>query len=239
MKLTVVVTSYNEVKTILQAVEDAKLIDVEDKEIIAIDNCSTDGTRELLEKTNDPSINLILQEKKYYMGKSVEIGLNIAKGKYTYIHHADLEYDYRYVPKMLEVAEKNDLDLVLGSRIKNFDGSLWELIRKRPEYMATLITTKLVNFWYGKDFTDIIGSRVYRTSSIKKVPIGTYGPGFDFESVSRICKRGLKIKEVAIGYTPRANKRDKKAKPYHMINALVSMFKVRFFESQMNKRVRA
>lgn len=231
MKLTVVVTSYNEVKTILQAVEDARLIDVEDKEIIIIDNCSTDGTRELLGKTNDSSINLILQERNYGFGKSVEIGLDIAKGKYTYIHHADLEYDYRYVPKMLEVAEKNDLDLILGSRIKNFDGSLWDLIKKRPEYMATLITTKLVNFWWRKDFTDIIGSRLYKTSSIRKIPISTYGPGFDFESASRICKRGSKIEEVAIGYTPRANKRDKKMKPYHMINALVSMLKVRFFES--------
>ncbi|HCJ67576.1 MAG TPA: hypothetical protein DHV62_09745 [Elusimicrobia bacterium] len=228
IKLTVVITSYNEVKTVLQSVNDAKLIDVEDKEIIIIDNCSNDGTRELLKNINDPSINLILQDKNYGFGKSIEIGLNTAKGKYTYIHHADNEYDYRYVPKMLDFAEKHDLDIVIGSRVKNFNSSRWNLIKQRPEYLATVISTFLINLWYTKKFTDIIGSRLYKTSTIKEVPISTYGAGFDFESISRICKRKLKIEEIAIGYTPRICRKDKKIKWYHMIDALIYMFKERF-----------
>ncbi|MFH1541257.1 MAG: glycosyltransferase family 2 protein [Elusimicrobiota bacterium] len=231
IKLTVVVTSCNEVKTVLQSVKDAKLIDVKDKEIIIIDNCSTDGTRELLKEINDPSINLILQDKNYGFGRSVEMGLNIAKGKYTYIHHADNEYDYRYIPKMIEFAEKCDLDTVLGSRIKNFSGSMLDIIKQRPEYLATITLTYLINLLYTKKFTDFIGSRLYKTSSIKKVPIDTYGAGFDFESISRICKRKLKIEEIAIGYIPRVYRKDKKIKWYHMVNAFVSMFKVYFFES--------
>lgn len=232
LKLTVVITSYNEVRTVLQAIKDAKLIDVQDKEIIVIDNYSTDGTRELLKKINDSSINLIFQNKNYDFGKSIELGLSIARGKYTYIHHADNEYDYRYVSKMLEFAEKNDLDILIGSRIKDFNDSTLNLIKQRPEYLATIISTYLINLWYGKRFTDIIGSRLYKTSSIKTVPINTYSiAGFDFESISRICKRKFKIGEIAIGYTPRISKKDKKIKWYHMFYALVSMFKVRFFES--------
>ncbi|MFA5778951.1 MAG: glycosyltransferase family 2 protein [Elusimicrobiota bacterium] len=231
IKLTVVITSYNEVKTVLQAVKDAKLIDVQDKEIIIIDNCSTDGTRELLKNINDPSINLIFQDKNYGFGKSIELGLSIAKGKYTYIHHADNEYDYRYVSKILDFAEKNNLDIVIGSRIKDFNESRWNIIKQRPEYLAAIISTYLINLWYGTKFTDIIGSRLYKTSAIKKVPITTYSAGFDFESISRICKRKLKIEEIAIGYTPRICRKDKKIKWYHMVDALVSMFKVRFFES--------
>jgi len=232
IKLTIVITSYNEVRTVLQAVNAAKLIDVKDKEIIIIDNCSTDGTRELLENINDPSINLILHDKNYGFGKSIEIGLNLAKGKYTYIHHADNEYDYKYVSKMLEFAEKNDLDIVIGSRIKDFNDSTLNLIKQRPEYLATIITTYLINLWYKKRFTDIIGSRLYKTLAIKEVPISIYGvAGFDFESISRICKRNLKIEEISIGYTPRLCRKDKKMKWYYMTVALISMFKVRFFES--------
>jgi len=230
MKLTVVITSFNEFNTVLQAIKDAKLIDVEDKEIIIIDNCSTDGTRELLKNINDSSVNIIFQDKNYGFGKTIEKGLSVAKGRYTYIHHADNEYDYRYVAKMLEFSERHDLDILIGSRIKDFKGSAWNLIKQRPAYLATIISTYLINLWYEKRFTDIIGSRLYKTSAIKEVPVSTYGYGFDFESISRICKRGLKIEEIAIGYTPRQNNKDKKIKPYHMINAIISMFKVRFFE---------
>lgn len=230
MKLTVVVTSYNEVKTVIQAVNDAKSIDVNEKEIVAIDNGSKDGTKQLLEDYASPSIKLILQDKNYGIGRSIELGLSLAKGKYTYIQHTDLEYDYRYVTKMLELAEKTDADIVLGSRIKDYKGSIFQLLKERPEYLATIIVTKLINIWYEKFFTDVIGSRLYKTSTIKQIPISLYGPGFDFESISRMCKRRLKMEELAIGYKPRGNKYDKKISWYHMINALIAMLKVRYFE---------
>ena len=230
MELTVVITNYNEIKTVLQAVNDAKLIGIKDKEIIIIDNCSSDGSRDLLKKISDPSINVILQNKNYGFGKSIELGLSIAKGKYTYIHHSDNEYDYRYVEKMLCFAEKHDLDILLGSRIKDFTGSKWALVKQRPEYLATIISTYLINLWYGKRFTDIIGSRLYKTDTIKKVPVTSYIASFDFESISRICKRKLKIEEIAIGYTPRICRKDKKMKWHHMLDAISVMFKVRFFE---------
>lgn len=230
MILTVAVTCFNEHKTIIQAIEEAKLIDIADKEIIVIDNCSTDGTRELLEKYNDPEIKMILQDKNYGFGRSIELALETAKGKYTYIHHADCEYDYHYLPQFITFAEENNLDIVLGSRTKNFKGTKIDLMRERPEYLASIISTWLINVWYDKKFTDIIGSRLYKTETIKNVKISTYGAGFDFESISRICKYGLKINEIAIGYKARADSHDKKIKPYHMINALYAMFKVRYFE---------
>jgi glycosyltransferase involved in cell wall biosynthesis len=232
MRLTVVVTSYNEVKTVAKAFQSAKAIDFEDKEIIVIDNNSSDGTKEILQEyaKKEPGIKFILQDKTFYFSNSVQLGLKLANGQYTYIHHADDEYDYRDVPKMLEYAEKNDLDILLGSRIKDLKGSKLQQLIQRPAYLATYISTALVNLWYKKKFTDIIGSRLYKTESIRKVPVDTVHTGFDFESISRICKRGLKIDEVGIGYTPRQCKADKKIKWYNMIDGLAALFKVRYFE---------
>ena len=232
MRLTVVMTSYNEVKTVIKAFQSAKSIAVKDKEIIVIDNNSNDGTKAILEglAKNEQDIKFILQETNLDFANSVQQGLKLAKGRYTYIHHADDEYDYRDVPKMLEYAECNDLDILLGSRVKNHKGSKLGLIIQRPAYLASFISTALINLWYEKQFTDIIGSRLYKTESIIKVPVSTVHAGFDFESISRICKRGLKMDEIGIGYTPRLCAADKKIKWYNMLDGLFALFKVRYFE---------
>ena len=132
--------------------------------------------------------------------------------------------------ELLAVAEKGNYDVILGSRIKNKQVSKLSIIKERPEYLASILCTTLINWWYKKNFTDIIGSRIYRTEAIRKIPIGTIGYGFEFEFISRICKLGLRITEIAIPYQPRSNKKGKKIKPYHLINALIGMFKVRFFK---------
>ena len=232
MKLTVIATAYNEVETIRQAINDIDKIRVPDKEVIVIDNCSTDGTRELLKELEAKEFK---QYKYVYNNKNLKcgnfvIGRDMAKGEYLYLHHTDLEYDPSAALDMLAVAEAGGYDVVLGSRLKNSKESSWVTIKKRPEYLATLIATALINRWYDRKFTDIIGTRLYRTSSIRRVPTGTTGYGFEFGFVSRMCKLGLKIAEVAIPYQPRSCKKGKKVKPYHMLNALFELFRVRFFE---------
>jgi len=234
LRLTVVMTSFNEIKNVEKAFESAKAIQVEDKEIIVMDNCSTDGTRELLQsyEKKEPNIEFVLKEHNYDWPHSYLLGLKMAKGRYTYIHHADNEYDYSEVHKMLEYAEKNDLDILICSRTKNFKGTRWELIKKRPEYLASIISTFLVNKWYGKNFTDIIGTQLLKTESIKKIPTTMAHHGFIFEFISRIAKSGLKMDEMAIGYTPRECKADKKIKWYNMSDALVALFKERYFSDK-------
>jgi len=231
MKLTILILVFNEAKTILQAIEDAKKIPVADREIIIVDNYSTDSTRELLKKVKDPSIRIIFQENNFGAGKSVRVGLEEARGQFTYVHHSDLEYDYRAAIQMLEAAEKNTYDVVLGSRLANTKSTAFDLIRQRPEYFATILTTSLINRWYKKNFTDVIGSRLYRTASVKKVPTSTDGVGAEFEHIGRMCKAGLKIGEIPVAYKPRANRSEKKIKFYNMINALFFLYKVRFFEN--------
>jgi glycosyltransferase involved in cell wall biosynthesis len=231
VKVTIIVTVYNEIKTIIQAIDDVRTLNVE-KEIIVIDNCSTDGTRELLRSIEDDSFKVVFQDKNYGFGKSIETGISLAKGEYIFVQFSDLEYDHTKCIDMIRLAENNNYDAVFGSRIKDIlkTRSRWSLIKERPACLASVISTYLVNRWYGYNFTDIIGAKLYRTSSVKKIQIDTYGMGFEFEHVSKMCRRRFRIGEVNIDYWPRTNSKEKKIKPYHMLNAVWAMFKVKFLE---------
>jgi len=227
VKLTFIVLVWNEVNTIKQAIEDVQNLEYPNKEIIVIDNNSTDGTKEVLRKIK--KIKKIYQKKNLGAGQSTITGIKKAKGEYIYIQFSDLEYDHKRSIDMLKYAIKNNLDIVLGSRLKN-KKSIYKLLLKKPAYLATILTTFLVNIFYKKNFTDIIGAKLYKTETVKKVPFNSFHTGFDFEFLSRACKRKLRIGEISIRYKARANWRDKKIKFYNIFNALYEIFKVKFFE---------
>ena len=226
MKLTIVVTVYNERSTILKAIEEAKSLDIE-KQIIVVDNCSTDGTRELLRGLNDSSITIVYQSRNYGYGESVITGMNLAQGEYLYVHNSDLEYDPRCVYEMVEVSDKEGLDAIFGSRLLTRQGeSRLKILKERPFYLGSFITTFLTDIFYHKNFSDIIGSRFYRTDVLRKINPQARGIGFDFEVVSKLCKYGYKIKELAVSYSPRT--KGKKIKAHDIIPAVWVMFKIKF-----------
>ena len=117
MKLTIVIGCFNEKLTIREVIEQAKEINL-DKEIIVIDNCSTDGTREILESLkNDKALKIILHSKNMGAGYSGLEGISLARGDFLYGPGADLEYKMEDVYKMLEKIENENLDAVFGSRL--------------------------------------------------------------------------------------------------------------------------
>lgn len=229
-KITYIITVYNEVKTVKKAIEDIISLKLNSKEIIVIDNGSNDGSQLIIKKFKN--IKKILRKKNLGFGKSIEEGISKAKGKYIFIHYSDLEYDHKRSIYMLKLAEKKKLDVVLASRLKNIlpKKNILEIIFSQPAYLATLICTYLINQFYNRKFTDVIGTKLYLTKSIKKIPINSYGVGFDFEFISRIRKNNFKVEEVSIKYKPRVNFNEKKIKFYHMINALYEIFKIKFFK---------
>jgi len=230
IKLTFVVLVWNEAKTIKKAINDVQKIKYSNKEIIVIDNKSTDGTREILKKIKKTKkIKIIYRKKNLGAGQSCITGIKKAKGEYIFIQFSDLEYDHNRSIDMLNYAVEKDLDIVLGSRLKNRK-SIYKLLLDKPAYLATILTTFLINIFYKKKFTDIIGAKLYKTSSVKKIPCNSFHTGFDFEFISRCCKRNLKIGELSIKYKPRANSKDKKIKFYNIINALYEIFKVKIFK---------
>src|SRR3989338_5234876 len=186
MKLSVIIACFNEKATILKAIAEAKDLDI-NKEIIVIDNCSTDGTRQILESLNDETLRIVLQPKNFGVGRSVKVGIEMAKGDYCYSPCADLEYRMSDVYKMFDQIEKYGLDAVFGSRIadkKNI--SRLAIIKERPYYAATILATYLTNRWYRRDFTDIIAPKLIKTDILKKLKITADNQAFEFGLVSRI-----------------------------------------------------
>ena len=227
IKLTYVILVWNEVKTIKKAIKDIQQLKYRNKEIIVVDNNSTDGTKEVLRKFKN--LRIVYQKKNLGAGQSTITGIKMAKGKYIYVQFSDLEYDHKKSIDMLNYAIKNKLDIVLGSRLKN-KKYIYKLLINKPAFLASILTTFLINFFYKKNFTDIIGSKLYRVKAVKKIPCNSFHTGFDFEFISRACKRNLKIGEISIKYKPRANWREKKIKFYNIFNALYEIFKVKIFE---------
>ncbi len=228
MKLTIIVTVFNEKNTILQAIEAVKKIEI-DKEIIVVDNCSSDGTQEILKNLKDNSIKIIYQPRNYGYGMSVITGLNLAKGEFMFVHNSDLEYDPECIHEMLALAQKDNLDAVFGSRLYNrVTESKLKILKERPFYLGSIITTKLTNILYHKNFTDIIGNRFYRTSALRKINPKALGISFDFEVVSKLCKYKFHIKEVPVKYSPRTV--GKKIKFYDIVPVVLAMLRVKFLD---------
>jgi glycosyltransferase involved in cell wall biosynthesis len=229
MKLTILIGCFNEKPTILKAIEEAKAISI-DKEIIVIDNCSTDGTREVLEGLkNDKSLRIILHSRNMGAGYSGCEGISLAQGYYFYGPGADLEYKMDDVYKMIDKMEREGLDAILGSRILDRKGvSVFELIKERPYWLGTIIATFLINLLYRKNFTDIIGSGLMKTDILKSLDCKASSQAFVFELISKLCKKKYKIGEVPVWYKPRTHKEGKTIKAIDMIPALWAILKVKF-----------
>ena len=231
MMLTVFIGCFNERETILKAIEEAKSINI-DKEIIVIDNCSTDGTKEILKKLKqDEFFKIIFHSKNMGAGYSAQEAIKLARGKYFYGPGADLEYKMSDVYRMIEKAEREKLDAVLGSRLldkKNI--SKIKLIKERPYWLGTFIATSLINFLYGKNFTDVIGIHLVKTKVLRELNCSFRGQAFTFEEVSKLCKRKYQIGEVSISYTPRTRKEGKTIKAIDIFPAIWAILKVRFWD---------
>ena len=228
MTLTYIIPVFNERRTVKKSIEE--IIELpQDKEIIIIDNGSDDGSQEIInEFSNIENIKIIIKEKNLGFGDSIQKGFDSAKGTYIYIQYSDLEYDHLSSVKMYDLAIKNNYDVIFGSRLLN-NNNLLRLLINKPSYLATIICTFLINIFYKKNLTDIIGTKLYKKDIVKNILPKTKGPGFDFELVSLICKKKLLIKEIFVDYTPRERSEEKKIKFYHMFNALYEIFKVKFF----------
>lgn len=228
MTLSFIIPVFNEEKTLKKSIDDVVSLSIK-KEIIIVDNGSVDGSVDIINQYKDIEyIKILLKPKNLGYGDSIQKGFDLATGDYIFIQYADLEYDHHTSILMYNLAIQNSYDVIFGSRLK-YKKKLIQLIIKKPSYLATIICTALINYFYKKEFTDIIGTKLYNRNSIKNILPKTKGQGFDFELVSLICKKKLNIEETFVDYIPRQNSKEKKIKFYHMFNALYEIFKIKFF----------
>src|SRR5258708_36711006 len=148
MKLSIFVCAYNERATILTLLERVQAVDFGpgvETEILVVDNCSTDGTRELLQTLSAPNLQVIYQARNMGKGLSIRTAIEHRTGDYGWIQDADLQYHPNELPKLLVEALKYDAAAVFGSRVLGGHA----VYKYRYAYLGVRIMTKITNRLFG------------------------------------------------------------------------------------------
>ena len=196
--VSVLIPVYNEVAWI-QTTISRVLASPVPKEIIVVDDGSTDGTRELLQGLSDiPEFTLVFHKENRGKGAAIRTGLQYARGEYVIIQDADIEYDPRDYPALLEPLRQGVANVVYGVR------------PDRPErgihyYLCAKLLTLLANLLYGARIHDeATGYKVFRRSLLAGIPLKCERFEFCPEITAKLCRLGEPIFEVPISYHPRA-----------------------------------
>ena len=228
MKISIIIPCFNEKNTILDIIEKVKRENNYQKEIIVIDDFSTDGTREILqEKIKNNIDRLILNEKNFGKGYSVRQGIKVATGDIILIQDADLEYDPLDYPKLIEPINKGYADVVYGSR---FIGSEEKRVLFFWHSLGNFILTTLSNMLSNINLTDMENCyKVFKSDIIKNIILKENRFGFEPEVTAKIAKKKVRIYEVGIKYYGRTYEQGKKIGWKDGISALRCIIKYNLF----------
>jgi dolichol-phosphate mannosyltransferase len=229
MKLSIVTCAYNERKTILDAIRQAHGVDLGpgwEKEIIVVDNCSTDGTRELLQSVGLPGVRVVYHPRNLGKGASVRTGIAEASGDYFVIFDADLEYEADDLARLVAEVVPGDTVAVFGSR--TLGGR--RIYKYAKNYWGVRFLSMVASLLYGGRLTDIaVATKLVRVDVARSLSLDGSGFDLDFELPCKLLKRGHDIVEVPIAYHPRTVEEGKKLRAFRDgFRALWVIVKTRF-----------
>ena len=228
-KVSIIVPVFNEIQTleeIILKLENVDLCNLE-KEIILIDDCSTDGSRELIEKMQG-KYKVFFHEKNEGKGKAVQTGFENAQGEIVIIQDADLEYDPSDYYEIIKLIIDEKADAVYGSRLSGGKPSRSFMF---SHLLGNKFLTFVTNFLFNTTLTDMETCyKAFRRDFIKDIKIKSKRFDFEPEITAKILKKHARLYELPISYYGREYKDGKKITWKDGFQALFALIKYRFFD---------
>jgi glycosyltransferase involved in cell wall biosynthesis len=228
MKLSIIIPCYNELLTIAEIVNAVKRSPYPDKEIIIVDDFSTDGTRELLAREVAARVDkVIYHERNKGKGSALRTGIQAAAGDIIIIQDADLEYDPNEYPAIVEPIATGKADVVYGSR---FLGDKPHRVLYFWHRIGNGFLTLLSNMFSNLNLTDMETCyKAFKREILQSIPIEEDRFGFEPEITAKIAKLNCRIYEVGISYYGRTYKEGKKITWRDGFRAIICILKYNLF----------
>ncbi len=226
MRLSVIMPCYNEAESLPDILNKVRAITI-DKEIIVIDDCSSDDTPNVLanEQRNDPNLRVVRHERNRGKGAAVRTGIAAAIGDVIIVQDADLEYDPNDFYAVLKPIFDGRVGVVYGSRFMGSHTGMyfWNALGNK---FLTFLTNFLFNCWISDMETCY---KAFRADIIKTIPLESNDFRIEPEITAKILLRKERIFEVPVSYIGRTYEEGKKMKPSQGFWAIWALFKYRFF----------
>ena len=206
--LSIIIPCYNEINTIKEVIKRVKNSSIKSKQIIIVDDYSTDGTREFLNNLGDDSLKIIFNQRNQGKGAAIAKGIKFATGEVSIIQDADLEYDPDEYEKVINPIIFNKADVVFGSR---FQGAGPHRVVYFWHRLGNGFLTLLSNILTDINLTDMETCyKAFRTEILKSIKIREKRFGFEPEITAKVAKMICRIFEVGISYFGRTYEEGKK-----------------------------
>ena len=195
------------------------------KQVIIVDNYSTDGTRDLLDAIRSPQVEVVFHPRNLGKGASIRTGIAHATGDYAVIQDADTEYDPADLARLLKKAVELDADAIFGSRVAGGQ----RRYKYAHAYWGMRSLSMFTNLLCGSQLTDVgVATKMARTSVLQSLKLRGENFDLDFELPVKLVRSGYMIHELPISYNPRTYEEGKKIKVQDGLRAFWVILRERF-----------